>query len=214
MFEMSGALTKWRLRVLLLAAGASNRFGADKREALFFENESLLMASLGSFRKVIPEVTVCLSAHSRDDGLAAELMAMDCEVHRCKRAAGGMGETLAEASRGNADVDILIVALADMPLISGDTIRSIAVAAKPDRIVLPTRDGSRGHPVAFGRDFFPELGSLTGDRGAASVICRNEAAVIEVATDDAGIHADADTPDALARLQGRLATPAGDDKST
>lgn len=194
-------------RVLFLAAGSSKRFGSDKRIEVFSKGKTLLGASLTAFTQCNFDITVCLSADACDDYLESELHRLAVAVLRCQDSSRGMGGTLAEAVSKNLDAEILIVALADMPLIRPATIVSVGATARTDRIVLPTYAGRRGHPVAFGRAFFPDLCSLTGDRGAAAIVRHNEQAVIEVATDDAGIHRDADTPDALQRLRSRRSEP-------
>ncbi len=196
------------VRVLLLAAGASERFGSDKRSALLYKDQTLLRESLDSFLRIGCEVTVCLAGDARDDRLADELAAAHVMILRCHRAASGMGDTLSEAvgacTNENADVDVLLIALADMPLIASSTITSVIDRSGPDSIVLPVHAGRRGHPVAFGKRFFPDLMMLSGDRGAAAVINRNCGAVIEIPVADPGVHADADTRDALAGLRSRI----------
>jgi molybdenum cofactor cytidylyltransferase len=94
-----------------------------------------------------------------------------------------------------------------MPLIASTTITSVIDRSGPERIVLPVHAGRRGHPVAFGTEFFADLMTLSGDRGAASVIDRNRDVVVEVPVSDPGIHADADTRDALTELRVRMGQP-------
>lgn len=58
--------------------------------------------------------------------------------------------------------------------------------------------GRQGHPVVFGRTFWPELMRLTGDEGARSVLRSHRDCCVLLEVDDAGVLRDVDTPDALA----------------
>ncbi|MFF7055230.1 NTP transferase domain-containing protein [Achromobacter spanius] len=85
-----------------------------------------------------------------------------------------------------------LIALADMPWLRTDTCMQVAAATRRHRIVAPTWQGRRGHPVAFARDLWPELAALSGDVGARSVLMRHP--VHELAVDDPGVLADVDAP--------------------
>ena len=84
-----------------------------------------------------------------------------------------------------------------MPWIHPNTFCAIAAHAADDRIVIPVHRGRRGHPVAFGADFFPALAQLDGDVGARQLVAAHAAAVRELAVADAGILRDVDRPSDL-----------------
>jgi molybdenum cofactor cytidylyltransferase len=201
---MRSAPENERPRVLMLAAGSSRRFGADKRRRLLQGRETLLQKSLASYRQNGLQVVLCLSDRPEDDDLARELAAADVECLRCRRAAAGMGATLAEGVRYCAAEPGILVALADMPLIAPGTIGLLAGQLARDQIVYPVFRGRRGHPVLFGARFLPELCLLDGDRGASAVIAAHASHCREVAVDDPGVLLDADTPAALADIRRRL----------
>jgi molybdenum cofactor cytidylyltransferase len=116
-----------------------------------------------------------------------------------------MGSTLAEAMGVLAPAPAVIVALGDMPLVSPGTVAALCREWRAGVIVAPvTRDGRRGHPVLFDRAFFSGLAGLSGDRGAAALLERHRGRCRFVAVEDAGIHLDADTPQALAALRAQL----------
>ena len=90
-----------------------------------------------------------------------------------------------------------LVALGDMPEIDEKTVTGLCermVESGPEAIVLPVKDGQRGHPVLFGSGLRDELLSLSGDRGARPVIDAHPKWVVEVGADNAGILTDVDTP--------------------
>jgi molybdenum cofactor cytidylyltransferase len=58
----------------------------------------------------------------------------------------------------------------------------------------------RGNPVLFGRKFFPELETLSGDTGAREVVARHQQLVSQIEADDDGPLLDIDTPEELERF--------------
>jgi molybdenum cofactor cytidylyltransferase len=91
------------------------------------------------------------------------------------------------------------VLLGDMPWTKPVHIDALIHAFEPGVVCVPVRNGRRGNPVLWGRDFFPELMELTGDRGARDVLKRHEASVRRIELDTDAIFVDIDTPLDLAR---------------
>ncbi|RME98034.1 MAG: 4-diphosphocytidyl-2C-methyl-D-erythritol kinase, partial [Alphaproteobacteria bacterium] len=54
--------------------------------------------------------------------------------------------------------------------------------------------GQRGNPVLLGREFFPDLMALDGDRGARELIAAQQDRVMAVEMNDPGVLKDYDTP--------------------
>lgn len=104
-------------------------------------------------------------------------------------------------------VDVLLVALADMPLVTADHHQAAVAAWRPGHIVVPMHDGQPGHPVALAADFLPELLAIRGDSGARRVVLDHPEVVIELPMDDAAIVTDVDDPAALTRVQGQVPDP-------
>jgi CTP:molybdopterin cytidylyltransferase MocA/xanthine/CO dehydrogenase XdhC/CoxF family maturation factor len=98
------------------------------------------------------------------------------------------------------DCEGAVLLLGDMPGITAPLIEKVVKAFDPadDRaICVATARGERGHPVLWGRQFFPELEALEGDVGARAVMSRYPALVCDVEADDDAPLADIDTPEAL-----------------
>ncbi|MBF8739787.1 nucleotidyltransferase family protein [Pseudomonas guariconensis] len=181
---------------LVLAAGCSARFGSDKRRAALAEGTSVLGQSVEHALAVFDEVRVVL----RDGECAQDLgLPQGCSVVHSYDAALGMGHSLAAgvASLGDSSAQAVAVVLGDMPWISCATLRRLAEAASASNIVLPQHAGRQGHPVVFGRVFWPALMKLVGDEGARRVVRANPAHCVAVAVDDEGVLRDVDTPNAL-----------------
>jgi molybdenum cofactor cytidylyltransferase len=75
-----------------------------------------------------------------------------------------------------ADVEGAVFLLADMPLVSADTIGRLVEghARTLAAIVAPVGAGRRGNPVLFDRRVFPALHALSGDQGGRSLLERWE----------------------------------------
>ncbi|HWV09987.1 MAG TPA: nucleotidyltransferase family protein, partial [Pseudomonas sp.] len=172
---------------LVLAAGVSRRFGADKRQAALADGRSLLAASLALPCAVLDEVLVVLRG---DDDPAGMALPAAARWLTCEQSALGMGHSLAAGVRHLDEVsraDAVAVFLGDMPWLNEASLRALLAEASPDRIVLPVFEGQRGHPVIFGRRFWPELMQLTGDSGARQVLMAHPQAHRSVVLDDPGL---------------------------
>ena len=73
-----------------------------------------------------------------------------------------------------------------------------------DTIWRPCFRGQPGHPVLFGRDFWPALAGIDGESGAASLIRQHASHYRTHDVDDAGVVFDVDTPDTLSSLKDAL----------
>lgn len=185
--------------VILLAAGRGRRFGSDKRLAQLPDGQLLIMAAIQRIRSSGLPLVVCLGG---DDHTIEKILAAE-GVHciKCPDARHGMGATLAN---GIAAIEGCwrgaLVALADMPLIRPQTYSCVSDKLAADRIVVPVYANRRGHPVGFGRDYFPELLALRGDRGARAVLLEHPEDLIAIDVDDPAVVADVDTPRDLDEL--------------
>jgi len=158
----------------------------------------VLSTTLGNVDRAQLPTLVCIG--SSDESLAAQLKAQGREFLQCRKAGEGMGSTLAEAVGSIAQQwDAVLVALGDMPWIESATYRAVATQVSADTICQPRFEGQRGHPVAFGRGFYPELLALAGDSGARGVVQRYRDSVVPLTVNDAGIIRDIDMPADLHR---------------
>ena len=178
--------------VLVLAAGRAHRFGSDKRLARLPDDRRSIEALPDQLETSGLPVLVCLGP--QDGEIVTLLNARGFRHQVCERSAEGMGGTLAEGIAQVDHWDGALVALADMPWIAGGTYRAVADSLDPGSICVPVLDGHRGHPVGFGRQFFPELAMLGGDTGARSLLAKHPDKIREVPGEDAGIHKDIDIP--------------------
>lgn len=181
---------------LLLAAGQGRRFdptGTKNKLTQIVNNQTSVAVQsalnlLGAVRKVIAVV--------RCPMLAQQLAKAGCEVQLFPNADLGMGASLAFAMHYIADVDSVLVALADMPFVQTETSQKIAesLAAGAD-IAQPVFRQQPGHPIGFSKHHFPALLTSTGDIGARHLL--RQFSVHQIEVDDAGILRDIDFPSDL-----------------
>lgn len=183
------------IRGLLLAGGASRRYGAPKLLQPHADG-----VSLGAYcaRRLVAHVgNVLAVTRPGDDELARQLEQAGCDVLVTARALEGMGASLAAAVEAASGAEGWIVALADMPRIHAQTYAEVKrVLQLGARIVAPIAmdSGMRGHPVGFAASLGDELRLLGGDLGARPILARHAHEVFTIPVDDPGILFDIDTP--------------------
>ena len=93
------------------------------------------------------------------------------------------------------------IVLGDQPRTPPSVVPALLAAHRAGgrAIVSPSYRGTRGTPVLFTSEIFPELLALRGDEGARAVVARRPERVDTVAV-DAPMPPDVDTPEDFARL--------------
>ncbi len=180
---------------ILLAAGKSRRFGADKRFACLDTGETLLLRSARVLSQVV-EARVLVVGQD-DDPVRFRQALPGWQVVRAELSALGMGASLAAAVRTvAAQWSGCLVALADKPFVLPATVRAVRNVLD-EEIVVPRSGGEWGHPVGFPRRLFAAMCELKADGEARQLIVAESARCRFIDVDDPGVLFDIDTPDAL-----------------
>jgi molybdenum cofactor cytidylyltransferase len=188
---------------LVLAAGASERFGGRKQLAELDGRpllEHVLMAMAGA---PLDRVAVVLGAHA--DEVAERVPLHGAEAVVCAGWSAGLGASLRAGVEALAGCEAVAVALGDQPRISAEAIaRVIAQRGRDELAVRATYGGVPGHPVLLERTLLERVRKLRGgDVGARDLL--HGVPLREVACDGLGSPDDIDTPEALAGLQRSIA---------
>ncbi|MEO1253092.1 MAG: nucleotidyltransferase family protein [Pseudomonadota bacterium] len=191
-----------KIAAILLAAGASKRFGEADKLTADLDGEPILKKAIKAFDKAALSRRIAVTA----PGGAAEALLRahgGFEIVVNERACDGMGGSLSAGAAALSDEDGAMIVLGDMPFIAPATFdRAIDAFTKSDgaKIVAPDHHGQRGHPVIFPRTYFAALTRLTTDSGAGGIIARHKNDFAVFASDDPGVLRDIDRPEDLTQV--------------
>jgi molybdenum cofactor cytidylyltransferase len=176
---------------ILLAAGAATRFGADKLRASLPDGTPVALASARALLAGTDRALAVLRPEWPELGDLLTVQGMQTVI--CRNAAAGMGASLACGVKAAPDAAGWVIALADMPFLHGATVAAVAQAVRAGAaIAAPVWNGRRGHPVGFGRQWYPALAALQGDTGARELLAAHADRITWVRCDDPGITRDID----------------------
>lgn len=184
---------------IVLAAGSSRRFGADK---LFYpvnadtEPIPLIAQTLKPWLDVFEQVCVVVEA---DD------LELQCKVREALGEEAGTRVVWVEASpddmdgslrngiRTNAEAAGWIVGLADMPRLPAQIIAEVKnTLAKGAAIVAPFYLGERGYPLGLSERYRDVLLALGGENSLNHLLHRELEAIVHIETDEPGVLLDID----------------------
>ena len=180
-----------RTAAILLAAGASRRFGTDKRLHRL-DGTAMVVRTAARYAETFN--TLFVVTRKDDDAVARLVEPLEPTIVIAEQAAQGMGRSLAAGVAAAASHPFVFIALADMPFAQPATLRGLLELAAPGCIVRPLYKGTPGHPVGFAQDYYEALTQLEGDQGAREVIRRHSRSLVQLWTDDAGVVKDIDRP--------------------
>ena len=183
---------------VLLAGGASTRFGSDKLLINLPDGRSLAEAAWAA---VAPHVGIVAAVvapgqHAR----SALFRKLRAAVVECPLASLGMGHSLAAGVAALAACRAYVIALADMPWMQSATIAQVVntFLENPNTLVVAPRwCGRVGHPVLFSAQLRSQLLDIQGDRGARAIMERHAGAIRYCDVDDIGVVRDVDRPSDL-----------------
>jgi molybdenum cofactor cytidylyltransferase len=188
--------------VVVLAAGASRRFGSPKLLAPLDGRPLLQHALDGVAAAGLDDVVVVLG-----EGHAAVEAAIAWRGERWRvnpRPEDGLSSSLRiglDAAAEDPAADAVLVVLGDQPSLRPDVLSAVVdAAAGTDRPIVRVRyaDDAAPNPVLVRRPAWALAAGLDGDRGLGPLLDRRPDLVAEVPV--AGRNPDVDTPDDLARL--------------
>jgi molybdenum cofactor cytidylyltransferase len=188
------------IHVVVLAAGASTRFGSAKQ--LVRVNGRPLMLSVVSRAVELAghSVTVVLGANSAE--LAPLLRHSPASVAINRDWSEGIASSIREGlAHAPATADGVLITLADQAAVTTEDLRRLAGTWRRDTTSIAAAQyaGAVGVPAIFPRWCFRELNELRGERGAQVLLQRHVDRLVRLPMPSAEL--DIDTPEDLLSLE-------------
>lgn len=187
------------LHAIVLAAGASTRFGSPKQLVRIGERP-LLNAAVGRAAEIVGQaVLVVLGAHAAELTPLLKHSPATIVINRDWREGLGSSIRAAVARLPTSCTGVLLL-LADQAAVTAADLRRLVDAWNryPQGITAAAYATTLGVPAIFPRWLFAELGELKGDVGAKLLLRRHEDRVTRVPMASAAF--DLDTPEDLLAL--------------
>ncbi|HUK03385.1 MAG TPA: nucleotidyltransferase family protein [Steroidobacteraceae bacterium] len=187
------------VHVIVLAAGASTRFGSPK-QLVRLRGRPLLHLAVSRATEVAGHaVTVVLGSQASE--LAPLLKHTPASVIVNRAWAEGIASSIrAGVTRLPPSCEGVLLMLADQPAVTSEDLRRLIGAwrRQPQGIAAAQYASTLGVPAIFPRADFPALLQLRGDQGARALLRANSPRVARVPLASAAV--DIDTPEDLLQI--------------
>ena len=182
-----------RLFAIVLAAGRSTRFGADKLTACL-HGGTVLAHTLNAVTRECFSGAVCVVSSD-----AAEAVCAECGFPCARYAGGPLSESIRTGMESIGDADGVLFINGDQPLLRAESVRALcrAFETDPGAVWRLSYRGEAASPVLFPRSAFDALRSLQGEKGGMAAA---KQLGLPVRTSEAGAGQelwDVDTPELL-----------------
>jgi len=198
------------LAAVILAAGESRRMGTPKA-LLPLPATPVATEGITTFVEHLRSIAqhpriglrrVVLGAHAGDVLSHVKLIAEDIVVN-ADWATGQLSSIQAAIrSLPPSGTDGVVLFLVDQPLITAGLVGTLVEQfyATTKRIVIPTYNGKRGHPVIFASSLYDELLAAPAEQGARAVVWAHANEVLEIPTDEEGVVLNLNDPETMKRV--------------
>lgn len=196
-----------RVAAIVLAAGASTRFGCPKQLLPIAESTMLEHVLRTVMSAPVDETIVVLGSAAAQ---IAEHVPAGCRtVWNADWEMGISSSVRAGLEAISPKAEAALFVQADQPNLTRTALERILQAyyGTTKAIVVPTCQGQRGTPVLFDRRLFAELSALRGDVGGREVIARFADQVLPAEIQSPDVFVDIDTPadyERFLKRQGKL----------
>jgi molybdenum cofactor cytidylyltransferase len=188
------------LHAVILAAGASTRFGSPKQLVRIGGSPVLHQLISNAAFVAGRSVTVVLGAHAQEIAPALRQSAASVVVNRDWQE--GLASSIRVAvENAPSRCDGLLLMLADQVAVTADDLKALYAAWKRHSILVAAAlyEGAPGLPAIFPRWAYPGLMELRGDRDPRQVIRRNVDQLVRVPMPNASVNLD--TPEDLLSIE-------------
>jgi len=160
--------------IVILAAGASSRFGVPKQLAQY-NGKTLLQHIIDEARTADPICVVVVTGANENEissSIANNKVKLIFNKDWAKGMATGIVAGVNAMNQIDKDVDKIIIAVCDQPFVSSALFNQLDRVQKETgkSIIASSYAGTMGTPVLFTRKYFDQLLRLTGDTGAKQIL--------------------------------------------
>ena len=191
--------------IIVLAAGMSRRYGANKL-LLPFGAGTVISTVISRVTQSSARPIVVVTGHQAEH-VQAELHARlpNATLTFVHNPDYAIGEMLSSVKTGlrfllPGPADAAMVVLGDQPLIRLDVIERLRIAYEQNcgDLIAPRfgMNGQRGHPVLIGRRWWNDVLALPAESNVRDLLRANLASLVHMVVSDDSILGDVDTPDA------------------
>lgn len=183
---------------VVMAAGNARRFGENKL-AVQLGGKPLILRAMEAIPADRFDRIAVVTQYQEVMDLAT---ARGWQVVENKQPDLGISHTIHLGLSITGSFDGTMFLVSDQPLLRPETVAGLVDfwQTRPECIAALSHNGVRGNPCLFPARFYPELLSLTGDRGGSAVIRRHSDALALYEAPEKEL-ADIDTQEALKQLQ-------------
>lgn len=193
------------LYAIILAAGASSRFGSPKQLADWQDNH--LLQHIIDITKIVFDKNIIVVLGANVEHIKSTLNKSDITVVENAEWQTGLSSSIRVGIKTLPEhTDAAMILLCDQPLIEKTSLKKLKEAwqRQPDKIIASEYHDTVGVPAIFPGNFFSRLESLQGDKGAKQLLISLKDQVHTVLLPEAGI--DIDTLEDFEHLKMQLNT--------
>ena len=192
--------------VIVLAAGTSSRYGANKL-LLPFRDGTVISTVISTVLRTRARPVLVVTGHQADQVRQA-LQAASDQVTFVHNPLYNSGEMLSSIKAGLQAVQMLpgarptavLITLGDQPLLQADVIQRLLTAHEQNcgDLIAPRfgLNGQRGHPVLIGRRWWQDVLALPQDSNVRELLRANRDSLTQLVVGSDTILGDVDTPEA------------------
>jgi molybdenum cofactor cytidylyltransferase len=183
---------------VVLAAGLSSRMGQPKVLLPWENDRTILEHILLQLRAAGVSEIVVVTGRAADEVRQTAERAGAAVVHNADYQTGEMLSSLKVGVKALPEqVTAALVVLGDQPRIQPETVRAVVdtYADNKGKIIAPSYQMRRGHPILIDRRYWGELLALSADGALRDLLNAHSGEIAYVLVDNDSVLHDIDTPD-------------------